>query len=232
MALVVPAWAKAMEAKVVIIENVPPFLESDYWREMTNELISDGYNIDTWVLNAAEHNTPQIRKRAFTIASKIGLPDMPSKRKEVPARKIFAKDISESDSLHVWPIHEGDSYQRILNVPYCGSKTDLMKSNPELCPESWFKMGKQATDVWGRINPDKPINTIRCSFQSPSKGRYLHPSENRVISLREGARFQGIPDSWQFVGSRTSIARQIGNGVPVPLARAIAKQVKSLFEAV
>src|SRR3546814_6511144 len=80
-------------------------------------------------------------------------------------------------------------------------------------------LGCQATDVWGRIDPDQPSNTIRCTFQNPSKGRYLHPIENRTLSLREGARLQGVPDCWTFAGRPYPVARQIGNGVPVPLAR-------------
>src|SRR3546814_16942536 len=63
---------------------------------------------------------------------------------------------------------------------------------------------------------------MRGTFQNPSKGRYLHPIENRTLSLREGARLQGDPDCWTFAGRPYPVARQIGNGVPVPLARAVA----------
>ena len=80
------------------------------------------------------------------------------------------------------------------------------------------------------MDPDKPANTLRCTFQNPSKGRYLHPTEDRVLSLREGARLQGVPDDWTFVGKPYPVARQIGNGVPVPLARAVATQVMALTQ--
>ena len=92
-------------------------------------------------------------------------------------------------------------------------------------------MGNQAVDVWGRMDWNKPANTLRCSFQSASKGRYLHPEQHRVISIREGARLQGIPDNWVFSGDRSSIARQIGNGVPVPLARAVADAIGKVLAA-
>ena len=105
-----------------------------------------------------------------------------------------------------------------------------MRLAPEICPASWAKVGCQATDVWGRMDPDKPANTLRCTFQNPSKGRYLHPTEDRVLSLREGARLQGVPDDWTFVGKPYPVARQIGNGVPVPLARAVATQVMALTQ--
>ena len=127
--------------------------------------------------------------------------------------------------MHVWPIPQGIAAERIMLVPPRGDKRDLMRLAPHLCPDSWTKVGCQATDVWGRIDPDRPANTIRCAFQNPSKGRYLHPTENRTLSLREGARLQGVPDHWQFVGEPYPVARQIGNGVPIPLATAIARAV-------
>jgi len=62
---------------------------------------------------------------------------------------------------------------------------------------------------------DRPANTLRTAFLNPSKGRYIHPEQNRVISLREGARLQSVPDSYLFAGTPTQIARQIDNGVPI-----------------
>lgn len=76
---------------------------------------------------------------------------------------------------------------------------------------------------------DRPANTIRCEFQNPSKGRYIHPDFDRVLSLCEGARLQGLPDSWFFEGGPTSVARQIGNGVPLALGIAVGRRVASLF---
>src|SRR3546814_1494025 len=60
---------------------------------------------------------------------------------------------------------------RIALIPPLGDKRDVMRLAPELCPPSWERVGCQATDVWGRIDPDQPSNTIRCTFQNPSKGR-------------------------------------------------------------
>ena len=71
--------------------------------------------------------------------------------------------------------------------------------------------------------------TIRTEFFKPEKGRYLHPTENRAITHNEAARLQGFPDTHRFVGSRTAIARQIGNAVPIPLGRAIAVQLLEQF---
>lgn len=226
LALAVPKWAKQCQARMVVIENVPPFLKSEQWKSLVAELTNQGYEVQSWTLDAADFGAPQSRRRSFTIASRIGLPAQP-----VPIpRRLTAGDVLSlpttiDDALHTWPIPKGIAEKRIALIPARGDKRDVMRLAPELCPPSWQKVGCQATDVWGRVDPDRPVNTLRCSFQNPSKGRYLHPTENRVLSLREGARLQGVPDSWHFVGKSYPIARQIGNGVPVPLGRAVMNSV-------
>ena len=227
LALAVPAWAERTGASVVIVENVPPFLRSTRWVELKAAFELQGYTVDAWELEAADHGAAQFRRRSFTIASRIGAiarPE-PSDAAHRTAGQVLAMPIADHDSMHVWPIPKGIAADRIALVPPKGDKRDIMRKAPHLCPPSWTKVGCQATDVWGRIDPDKPANTLRCTFQNPSKGRYLHPTEDRTLSLREGARLQGVPEDWSFVGRPYPVARQIGNGVPVPLAEAVCRTV-------
>lgn len=232
LALAVPVWADRCNADVVVIENVPPFLRSSHWRELARRLEMLGHAIQTWELDAVDFGTPQLRRRSFTIASRIGplVEPAPSDRR-MTIGDVLDMEIALGDPMHVWPEPRGIAAERIPLIPPKGDKRDLMRSAPHLCPASWEKVGCQATDVWGRVDPERPANTLRCAFQNPSKGRYLHPTENRTLSLREGARIQGIPDTWQFVGDRIPIARQIGNGVPIPLARAVAGSVMDALNA-
>jgi DNA (cytosine-5)-methyltransferase 1 len=230
LALDVIRWAQGSGAKVVVIENVPPFLASQQWRDLARGLLKLGYSIDTWELDAVNYGTPQLRRRAFTVASLIGPVERPLPTvRRITVGEALSRPISCEDSLHTWPKPTGLAAERIPLIPPLGDKRDIMRLAPELCPPSWVKVGCQATDVWGRIDPTEPANTIRCTFQNPSKGRYLHPTENRTLSLREGARLQGVPDTWEFVGKPYPVARQIGNGVPVPLARAVAAVVVQAF---
>jgi DNA (cytosine-5)-methyltransferase 1 len=74
-----------------------------------------------------------------------------------------------------------------------------------------------------------PCNTLRTALQNASKGRYIHPQQNRVVSLREAARLHSIPDDFVFYGLPTQVARQIGNSVPPALGYAVAKAIKTLF---
>lgn len=226
LALAVPVWAKRCDASVVVIENVPPFLKSLQWRALAARLRRQGFGIQTWELEASDYGTPQLRRRAFTIASKVGPLRKPVPTQARPtAGSAISASIPEGDPMHRWPEPSGLAAERIALVPPRGDKRDIMRLAPHLCPPSWVAVGCQATDVWGRINPETASNTLRCTFQNPSKGRYLHPTENRCLSLREGARLQGVPDDWMFEGQNYPVARQIGNGVPIPLAEAVGRSV-------
>ncbi len=229
LCLVIPQWAKAAGAEVVVVENVPPFLASSYWRKMAKDLERDGFEICTWTLDATEYGVPQRRVRSFTIASKRGLPGRPPATSDRMVAKDAFAAIRRNDPMHIWPEGTELMAARMSALPLGGDRRDIARTAPELCPPSWHKIGCQATDVWGRINPNAPANTLRCDFQNPSKGRYIHPKQDRMISLREGARLQQIPDHWTFEGHRTAITRQIGNGVPLGLGRAVAAQVLGLF---
>ena len=228
LALSVVKWADLSGAKIVVVENVPPFITSRHGRSLRASLRQRGYEVFVWVLEAADFGTPQLRKRAFTVASKVGriAPPIPMPAR-LTAGEALGRPIAFDDPMHRWPVPAGIAAERIALVPFGGDKRDIMKAAPDLCPPSWQRVGCQATDVWGRINPDNPANTIRCTFQNPSKGRYLHPTEPRTISLREGARLQGVPDEWVFEGKNYPVARQIGNGVPIPLARAVAAAIRT-----
>lgn len=94
-----------------------------------------------------------------------------------------------------------------------------------LSTDAWDAHDAGAGDVMGRVRRGEPSVTIRTEFFKPEKGRYLHPSENRPITHYEAARLQGFPDDFRWCGSKTDIARQIGNAVPVPLGRAIAESI-------
>lgn len=73
--------------------------------------------------------------------------------------------------------------------------------------------------------------TIRTEFFKPEKGRYLHPEQHRPITHREAARLMSFPDSFEFIGSKTEIARQIGNAVPPRFAMRIANYVLEVMDA-
>ncbi len=98
-----------------------------------------------------------------------------------------------------------------------------------LTPRCWLEKPTGSTDVFGRLEWDKPALTIRTEFFKPEKGRYLHPQAHRPITHREAMRLQTFPDDFQWVGSKISVAKQIGNAVPPELARHIALEVREIL---
>jgi DNA (cytosine-5)-methyltransferase 1 len=234
LCLAVLPWVDAAAPRVVVIENVPPFVRSGHWQVLSRGLRDRGYEVAVWDLDAADFGVPQIRRRAFTVASAIGpiAPPAGGGPRVACRAALIDRPIDAADPMHYWPTAVGVARERIRLVPERGDKRDVLRLAPGLCPPSWARIGCQATDAWGRMDPDAPANTLRCTFQNPSKGRYLHPTADRVISLREGARLQGVPDHWTFVGRPYPVARQIGNGVPIPLAAAVGRAVYAAFDAV
>ncbi|MER6776888.1 MULTISPECIES: DNA cytosine methyltransferase [unclassified Streptomyces] len=94
-----------------------------------------------------------------------------------------------------------------------------------LSTESWDNHNSGSGDVMGRLRATSPSVTIRTEFYKPEKGRYLHPLEPRPITHYEAALIQGFPEDFKWFGTKTDIARQIGNAVPVGLGRVLAESI-------
>jgi DNA (cytosine-5)-methyltransferase 1 len=123
------------------------------------------------------------------------------------------------------------SMKRYRAIPQEGmNRFDLQRIVPELTPKCWINKKAGGTDLFGRLWWDRPSVTIRTEFFKPEKGRYLHPEQHRPITHREAARFQSFPDSFKFLGSKTEIAKQIGNAVPPLLAARVADVVRLLLD--
>lgn len=219
-------WAKSLRPSLVVVENVAPFIDSIEWLRLANGLSEIGYNVEARVLDAVDFGVPQFRRRSFTIAIRSRWADWPTPRR---SRKTVAQawiGVSErlgSDELHRERPPSDLALQRFQHIPVGGDKRDILRTAPELCPPSWSRTRNAATDVWGRLVWNQPSNTIRTTCINPSKGRYIHPVEDRVITLREAARLQSIPDDYQLRGTPYQVARQIGNSVPPKLGYAIAQ---------
>jgi DNA (cytosine-5)-methyltransferase 1 len=120
------------------------------------------------------------------------------------------------------------SVERYQTIPEEGEgRFDLAARRPDITPACWLRKPTGSTDVFGRLWWDRPAYTIRTEFYKPEKGRYLHPSEHRPITVREAARCMSFPDDFELPEdqSMTAIAKQIGNAVPPPLARTLAAAV-------
>lgn len=126
---------------------------------------------------------------------------------------------------HVLPGRSGRSKAEAYGVVVEDRGAERRATFVYLSTASWDKHDSGSGDVMGRLRLGRPSVTVRTEFFKPEKGRYLHPTEHRPITHYEAARLQGFPDDFLWRGSKTEIARQIGNAVPIPLGTAIAKAI-------
>lgn len=177
-----------------------------------------------------------------TVRSRIeGLPAKPETTELPAGRKItlFGEEIAgpfTEDELHFGRNPRQLSLDRYDHVPPGGGRFNVPD---HLLPRCWREKKTGTTDVMGRMRWDAPSLTIRTEFFKPEKGAYLHPQwdrddptnrVNRVITHKEAARIQDFPTWFQWCGSKTQIARQIGNAVPAGLAAAVAREVRHTLE--
>ena len=129
---------------------------------------------------------------------------------------------SGTATLHVQGPLSAKLREMVRNIPEGGGRLDLPE---ELQYDCWKRGTYNGSDVMGRLSWDKPSVTIRTQFYKPDKGRFIHPTEHRTITYAEAARIQGFPDNYIWYGGLPSIAKQIGNAVPVPLGKMLGLAV-------
>ena len=130
---------------------------------------------------------------------------------------------------HIAPRLSDLEWEMVKHIPAGGNWQNIPISIPSQRLVQIRKSGGRTT-YYGRLEFDKPSYTITTYFNRLGNGCNLHPSQDRIISIREGARLQSFKDSFIFYGSKTSQYKQIGNAVPPLLARAIAESLKNNIE--
>lgn len=203
--------------KVFVLENVPQILTAGNGK-FKDEILAElsDFDIEYQVLNAADYGTPQARKRAILIGSKIGKIKMPVPTHighHVTVREQLSGLTRKVSNQHDISKAKEVTLERIKSVPAGGNINDI--------PEAIRPNGKHS-DMYKRIDWDKPSVTI----VHPRKSMLLHPEEDRILSVRECARIQGLSDEFVFHGSLSGRQQQVANGVPFQLAKAIAKVIR------
>ena len=239
---------------VFVMENVPELLRSAEYQDFkaAAESADYGYRVEGRILNAADYGVPQTRRRAIVIGTRLGEVPWPEQTHyppgKVPEGKAEWRTFRDAvKGLPLAPTGEDWhnprnpkplSVERYKTIPGEGEgRFDLAERRPDITPRCWLEKPTGSTDVFGRLWWDRPAFTIRTEFYKPEKGRYLHPSEHRPITVREAARCMTFPDAPDFkfppLGeqSMTSVAKQIGNAVPPMLAQTIAVTLAEHFAA-
>jgi len=236
----------AVKPKAVVIENVPG-LKGLYggkaFKGIIDELEKRGFSVVHEVLSADNYGVPQMRKRIFFVGIKNGTFVFP---------KLHEKKVTLEEALSDLPLldeeFESDHYVAEPSNPY----QRIMRSNSSMLRNHVATNHSQQTKqiiamvpegkdyrslpvelqstrkvhiAWTRLDSSKPSLTIDTGHR-----HHFHPKANRVPTVRESARIQSFPDSFVFLGSKTSQYRQVGNAVPPLLAFEIAKELKRSLE--
>lgn len=246
-------------ASLFVMENVPGLLSSEEFEDILCRAEKMGFLLlNPSILNTADYGVPQTRKRAIAIGVKKecfildSIPAFPpnpthqnpDKSGSLPVWRTvrdYISDLPEPTGTEIrntaapLNLHFGRnptalSQERYRAVPLGGNRFDLQRNRPEITPACWIKKKSGGTDLFGRLWWDRPSVTIRTEFFKPEKGRYLHPDQHRPITHREAARLMSFPDDFVFTGSKTEIARQIGNAVPPVFAQQIASYIINLMD--
>lgn len=229
----------------VLIENVPGLESKKRPRILPpfkEFLRLRGYGIAHGVINSNHYGVPQNRKRYLLIATRLTAKvRMPHRRKSRLRVRDFigvhngfpcipAGHKDKSNFLHSSAALSRKNQQRIAKTPHNGGTRASWARNRRLQIPAYRGKDGIFRDVYGRMYWNKPAPTITTRFNSLSNGRFGHPSEDRAISLREGATLQTFPKHYVFEGSSEAmIARQIGNAVPPRLAKKIGHHLRTHY---
>lgn len=225
-------FVRALRPKAVLVENVPGLGRDQRSKDLLESLRRMGYNAKAYHVNAVDFGVPQKRKRLIILALrglKTSLPESlsPSDPEEPrTVRQAFdqlASEVASNDPLSVPRILPTAVLRRVEAIPVGGNRYDLP---PELqldCHKKLAEEGKSgAAGSYARLRWEEPAPTMTTRCTTPACGPFLHPELHRALTLREAAAIQTFPASYQFVGARGDIERQIGNAVPVKMAATIA----------
>lgn len=230
-----------------VMENVPELLRAAEYHAFTDEARALGYTVEGRLLNAADYGVPQRRRRAIVVGSRVGAFVWPHATHFSPGTvptggrswRTFRDAVAglplapDGENWHRGRNPHPMSLERYRTIPGEGEgRFDLAARRPDITPACWLRKKSGSTDVFGRLWWDRPAFTIRTEFYKPEKGRYLHPSEHRPITVREAARCMSFPDDFELPEEQpmTKVAKQVGNAVPPLLARTLAAALAALLD--
>jgi DNA (cytosine-5)-methyltransferase 1 len=234
-----------VKPKFFVIENVRGLVSANQGA-FVNDIIERfgnlGYNVEFKILNASDYGVPQNRQRVFFVGLKKRKYIFPEKLDFKISTKDAISDIIKTNEKeiqeyscsalndfqkmmrkkskhlknHEVTIHNEQTTKVISMVPDGGN----IKSLP---PEYWNI--RKYNKAFQRMNSKLPSNTIDTGHRN-----YFHYEANRIPTARESARIQSFPDSFEFLGTKGSQYKQVGNAVPPLLAKALAKKIKGFLK--
>lgn len=223
-------FLRKLQPKIFLFENVKGLLTHDdgkTYKTICDIFSQEGYEVCHEVLNAVDYEVPQKRERLITIGIRKDLVEkchfeFPKKH----TKQLVVGDIKlDSNPPKSECARYSEYKEKVFKlVPPGGYWRDI---DPEVAKEymksCWF-MGGGRTGILRRISLNEPCLTVLTSPGMKQTDR-CHPLEVRPFSYRENARIQTFPDSWVFCGKLSEKYKQVGNAVPVNLAKEIGLEI-------
>lgn len=226
---------KELKPKMFLAENVKGLVTHDKGRTlqvMLDVFEEVGYEVDYKVLNALDYGVAQKRQRLIIIGTRKDI------HKEIGENYKFPKPLEKKlvlrDILADVPPSEcakyNDKKKEVLKyVPPGGCWRDLPDDIAREYMKTTYFMSGGRTGIARRLSWDEPGLTVLCSPGQKQTER-CHPDELRPFSIRENARIQSFPDDWFFEGSLSEQYKQIGNAVPVNLAKEVGISIREYLD--
>lgn len=229
-------YAKFLEKlrpKMFLFENVRGLLAHDKGRTygtISGILESTGYVIQKQVLNAWDYGVPQKRERLIVIGIRNDLAGrirfgFPTPHEYKPVLRDVLPDCPKSGGTR-YSEHKRKIFEL---VPPGGYWKDIPEEVARTYMKGCWNAGGGRTGILRRMSLDEPSLAVLTSPSQKQTDR-CHPLEARPFTVRENARCQTFPDSWEFCGSVGRQYRQVGNAVPVNLAYDVAVNIRRALE--
>ena len=226
-------FVRKLKPRSVMMENVPGLYADSRLTAIQDQLSDAGYQSEARILNARDFGVPQRRRRMVLIAFRGSEPVFAKeqKRRRTVRQTIgyMPKPGQGNDPLHDYVVKRSSQVERIIKaIPINGGSRTTLPDKLKLDCHAKVDGFK---DVYGRMSWAAQSPTITGGCINPSKGRFLHPEQNRSITLREAALLQGFPRGYHFSleRGRYPAAQMIGNAFPPKFAEHHAREIaKSL----
>lgn len=230
-------FADELRPVTIMLENVPALSEYEDFKEVVDKLEQIGYAIDYKVVNVAKYGVPQRRKRLVLLGSLVGVIRIKEGSDNIVTVRTTIEDLESPNVTHdpihkIYPTHTTKVQRQIELTPHDGgSRGDLPD---EYILECHKKAGIGFKDIYGRLKWDAVSSTITGGCLNPSKGRFLHPQENRTITAREAAMLQTFPKDYKFPTDipRGALALMIGNALPPEFCKQQAQCVREHLDVI
>lgn len=214
--------------KFFLVENVRGLVTHDSGKTFMKilDLLESGgkYSLKHKILDASDYEVPQRRQRVIIVGVRSDL-DFKYEFPKPSGRKMFLRDVLKDVPPSNTPSYPEYKRKVMEMVPQGGNWTDLPQKVKELYMGAAIRSGGGKTGFARRLSMDSYSPTLTTS-PSQKATEACHPTETRPLTVREYARIQTFPDSYEFFGSTADRYRQIGNAVPVNMARFLARSFR------